>query len=216
MHRIEVTGRTGAPHILDTTALKAMRGTVALALLAACGTSRGDEPDVAASEDARHPLAAALKPSGFFAQFGAAHEVTTGTAGVIWSLGGDSLRQPWSLYLEASASRWQSRSGYASDHGVLAQVAIIPVLRYRFDKGGSPWFVQGGVGATVTSSVYRSTDKHFSTAFNFGDHLGVGYAFGAARNEEITLRAEHFSNAGIKHPNPGQNFAELRYTHYFR
>ena len=193
-----------------------IRGAAALALLAACGTSRGDEPDVAASEEARHPIVTALKPSGFFAQLGVANEVTAGTAGVIWSLGRDSLRQPWSLYLEASASRWQSRSGYASDHGVLTQVALIPVLRYRFDKGSSPWFVEGGVGATVTSSVYRNTGRHFSTAFNFGDHMGVGYAFGSARNEEIALRAEHFSNAGIKHPNPGQNFLELRYTHCFR
>ena len=193
-----------------------IRGAAALALLVACGTSRGDELDVAAAEEARHSLAAALTPSGFFAQFGVANEVTAGTAGVIWSLGRDGLQQPWSVYLEASASRWQSRSGYASDHGVLTQVALIPVLRYRFDKGSSPWFVEGGVGATVTSSVYRNTDKHFSTSFNFGDHLGVGYAFGAARNDEIALRAEHFSNAGIKHPNPGQNFFELRYTHYLR
>jgi len=79
----------------------------------------------------------------------------------------------------------------------------------------NPWFVEGGIGATVTSSVYRNFDKHFSTAFNSGDHVGVGYAFGAARKNEIALRAEHFSNAGIKHPNPGQNFVELRYVHHF-
>ena len=193
-----------------------MHRAVALALFAACGTSRGDEPDATSPQEARHPLVVALKPSGFFAQFGMADEVTAGTAGVIWSLGRDSLPQPWSVYLEASASRWQTRSGYASDHGVLTQVALTPVLRYRFDNGRSPWFVEGGVGATVTSSIYRNADKHFSTAFNFGDHLGVGRAFGAARNDEIALRAEHFSNAGIKHPNPGQNFLELRYTHHFR
>src|ERR1700752_2228504 len=176
MDRNEITGRTGAPHILYTTAWKAMRGAAALALPAACGTSHGDEPDVAAPEDAPHPLAAALKPDGFFAQFGVANEGPPGSAGLIWSLGGNTLRQSWSVYLEASASRWQSRSGYASDHGVLTQVSLIPGLRSRFDKGSSPWFVEGGIGATVTSSVYRSTNKHFSTAFNFGDHLGVGYA----------------------------------------
>jgi hypothetical protein len=47
------------------------------------------------------------------------------------------------------------------------------VISYRFADGASPWFVEGGIGATVTSSVYRSTDKHFSTAFNFGDHVGL-------------------------------------------
>jgi len=63
--------------------------------------------------------------------------------------------------------------------------------------------------------VYRHSDKHFSTSFNFGDHVGVGYSFGAAKKNEIALRLEHFSNAGIKHPNPGQNFVELRYVHHF-
>jgi len=201
---------------MRTTTRKATHRALALALIAACGTSRGDEPDAPAAAAARPPLFAALKPSGFFAQFGLAKEVTAGTAGLTWNVGRDSIPPPWSVYLEASASRWQNRSGYASDHGVLTQVALIPVLRYNMDKGRSPWFVEGGVGMTITSSVYRNTDKHFSTAFNFGDHLGVGRAFGPDRNDEIALRAEHFSNAGIKHPNPGQNFLELRYTHRFR
>jgi hypothetical protein len=119
------------------------------------------------------------------------------------------------VYLEGSMSRWQSRGDHPAEHGSLLQVALIPVIRYRFDEGRSPWFAEGGIGATVTSNVYRSSDKHFSTAFNFGDHIGVGYAFGPARRDEIALRAEHFSNAGIKHPNPGQNFVELRYVHRF-
>jgi hypothetical protein len=216
MYRSEISGRTGGPKTLSAMTSKAMPCAVALALFAACGTSRGDEPDVAASQEAPHPLVAALTPRGFFAQFGMAHEVTAGTVGVTWSLGRERLPQPWSVYLEASASRWQTRSGYASEHGVVTQVSLIPVLRYGMDEGRSPWFVEGGVGVTVTSSVYRSSDKQFSTAFNFGDHLGVGRAFGEDRNDEIALRAEHFSNAGIKHPNPGQNFIELRYTHRFR
>src|SRR5258706_5861940 len=112
MHRSEISGRTADPNVLSTMARSAMHRAVALALafalLAACGTSRGDERDAAASLEARHPLVAALSPRGFFAQFGMAHEVTAGTVGVIWSLGRDSLPQPWSLYAEASASRLQN------------------------------------------------------------------------------------------------------------
>jgi hypothetical protein len=33
------------------------------------------------------------------------------------------------------------------------------------------------------------------------------------RQRELVLRVEHFSNAGIKHPNPGENYVQLRYTH---
>lgn len=189
------------------------RAAVPLALLAACIAGRAEEPQ--AVQDTSHGVPAALKPRGFFAQMGIAKEVTAGTAGVIWDLGKDGLNERWSVYLEGSVSRWQSRGGYATDHGVLTQLALVPVLRYRFEEGRSPWFVEGGIGATVTSNVYRNQDKHFSTAFNFGDHLGVGYAFGPAHKDEIVLRAEHFSNAGIKHPNPGQNFLELRYVHRF-
>jgi hypothetical protein len=114
-----------------------MRDTRAASKVLAVIHRSASEPDVGASEEPAHPLAAALKPSGIFAQFGVAREVTAGTAGVSWSLGRDNQRQPWSVYLEASVSRWQSRSGYASDHGVLTQVAL-----------------------------YRKTGKRFSTAFN--------------------------------------------------
>jgi hypothetical protein len=119
------------------------------------------------------------------------------------------------MYFEASLSRWSSRGGYPSDHGVLTQIEIIPVFRWRADQGRSAWFWEGGVGATLTSSVYRNSGKRFSTSFNFGDHIGVGYSLGTARTSEVALRLEHFSNAGIKHPNPGQNFIQLRVVRYF-
>jgi hypothetical protein len=171
--------------------------------------ARAIEPDAAA----RRSWAAAMRPRGVFAQFGVADEVTAGTAGAIWNW--DLLREPWSVYVETSVSRWQSRGGQPTDHGVLTQLALIPVFRYRMDQGRSPWFVEGGVGATVTSSIYRQGNTHFSTSFNFGDHIGMGYAFGAMRKNEIALRVEHYSNAGIKHPNPGKNFAQVRYVYYF-
>jgi len=193
-----------------------LRGAACIALLVACTAVRADEAAASAPDETpQRSMFAPLKPRGFFTQFGVADEVTAGTAGVIWNLEGDPLSQRWGIYVEGSVSRWQSRGGHPSEHGSLLQLALIPVIRYRFDEGRSPWFVEGGIGATVTSSVYRNSDKHFSTAFNFGDNIGVGYAFGPARKDEIALRAEHFSNGGIKHPNPGQNFLELRYVHHF-
>ena len=72
-----------------------------------------------------------------------------------------------------------------------------------------------GVGLTATSSVYQTRQKHFSTSFNFGTHLAIGRSFGERREHEVSLRIEHFSNAGIKHPNPGENFVQLRYARRF-
>jgi lipid A 3-O-deacylase len=45
-----------------------------------------------------------------------------------------------------------------------------------------------------------------------GDHVGIGCEFGAVRRREAALRIEHFSNAGVDHPNPGDNFVQLRWV----
>lgn len=194
-----------------------LHSLASLALLAACVACHADGAVAAATTPGttQRAPAEAFRPLGFFAQFGVADEVTATTAGLIWKPGWDALPATWSVYFEASLSRWNSRGGYTSDHGVLTQVGLIPVFRWRADQGRSQWYWEGGIGATVTSSVYRNEGKRFSTSFNFGDHVGVGYSFGAAKQNEVALRLEHFSNAGIKHPNPGQNFVQLRYVRYF-
>jgi len=207
--------RVSGPGVLSTAATTALRGLAALALLAGCVAGWADEV-VTTTSDESSRLVAALRPDAFFVQLGVADEVTAATAGVTWDLKPNWLSSAWSVYIEASLSRWQSRGGQPSDSGTLMQLALIPVFRYRFDEARSPWFVEGGIGPTVTSSIYRSRETHFSTAFNFGDHLGVGYAFGQTRNSEVVLRAEHFSNAGIKEPNPGKNFIELRFAHHLK
>jgi hypothetical protein len=63
--------------------------------------------------------------------------------------------------------------------------------------------------------VFRSRDRDFSTEFNFQSHLAVGYVLGERGEHDFGLRIEHFSNAGIREPNPGMNFGSLRYTHRF-
>jgi len=185
----------------------------ALLPLVTCNAARADE--IATPPPARSGTLEAITPDAWFLQFGVADEVTAATVGAVWNLKVDSLSQRWGVFLEASVSRWQSRGGQPSDSGALTQIALIPTLRYWFGPAGPSWFVEGGIGATVTSSVYRSSDTHFSTKFNFGDHLGLGFAFGPARKDEVALRVEHFSNAGIKEPNPGKNFLQLRYAHRF-
>ena len=208
--------RSTRHHLPGFAAAALLHAATASLLVSACVVCRADDLTIpVASNDSPRSPAAALAPRGLFAQIGVAEEVTAATAGAMWTLKGNAVRSRWGVYVEASLSRWNSRGGHPSESGVLTQLAIVPVVRHRFADGASPWFVEGGIGATVTSSVFRSGDKHFSTAFNFGDHVGLGYAFGTARKNELVLRAEHFSNAGIKHPNPGQNFVQLRYAHHF-
>jgi len=166
------------------------------------------------------PLGAAAQeafvPTAAFLQAGASQGTQSFTAGLAWD-----LPYAWTLgtariesRLEASYAWWQIRSGDRDGISHLSQLALIPALRYR-SAHGSPWFFEAGLGVTVTSSVYRTRRRRFSTAFNFGTHLAVGRSFGAQRQHEVSLRFEHFSNAGIRHPNPGANFVQLRYERRF-
>ena len=158
------------------------------------------------------PSAAA--PDAIFIQAGTAGSTHEASIGLAWDWKGWPLAESASLtgHWELALSRWSFRKGEVRESPWLVQVSAIPVLRWRPSEGSSAWFVQGGVGATLTSHRYETERKNFSTCFNFGDHLAVGRSFGARREREIALRLEHFSNGGIKEPNPGENFFELRFT----
>ena len=123
---------------------------------------------------------------------------------------GGPLSSYWDLYV----SRWNAN---ALDDGPrhYVQIGAIYTWRYRFSQGQSPWFAEAGIGGTVMDHVYRTPDRSFSTAFQFTEVLGVGRSFGENGRHEVALRVQHVSNAGIKKPNPGENFLKLRYTYRF-
>ena len=157
-------------------------------------------------------------PSAVFLQAGNAGHTRQLTAGLRW----DWARQ-WRLgpgrlsgSNEGSLSAWSYQDGDGRRTAWLGQLGVIPVFRYRPSDGGSPWFVEGGVGVTLTTTVYQTQHKRFSTRFNFGDHIAAGRNFGPARAHELALRIEHYSNAGIRRPNPGENFIQLRYAYRIR
>ena len=119
-----------------------------------------------------------------------------------------SLR--WDAYL----SEWRTDAALGQRRH-FTQVGLVPMFRYRFDRGASPWFVEGGVGLSYLSASYSNRVKEFSTQWNFSDHLGVGRNFGNDRAHELGLYVKHVSNAGIKSPNPGETFVQLRYGYTF-
>ncbi|MFT7773587.1 acyloxyacyl hydrolase [Roseateles sp.] len=156
-----------------------------------------------------------LLPDQYFFQAGAAQDTTTLTTGLIWQgnvgrfLGDGYL----SLYWEVSLGRWSvDQPDGSTASSWVTQLGVTPVLRWSFGSGGRPWFVEGGIGANFLLPIYRSADRQFSTTFNFGDHLGFGYRFGQNQDQELVLRVQHYSNGGIKRPNPGQDFLQLRYV----
>lgn len=115
-------------------------------------------------------------------------------------------------YWDASLAAWDARD-WRAENGTrtLADLGVTPVFRFEGDTHQG-WFLDGGVGANLLSHLYENHRRNFSTAFQFGDLLGVGYQSGSWT---AGLTLEHFSNGAIKHPNPGVNFAILSIEYRF-
>jgi lipid A 3-O-deacylase len=155
-----------------------------------------------------------LRPQGVFVVAGAApHSTNCLAVGAIWpwawrkqAAGGE-----FSAITEAYVSYWKADAVGGGRHS-LVQIGLVPLLRYRPGQGRSPWFAEAGIGISTMTRLYTTPDKQFSTRFNFVDTIGAGRNFGAQGQHELGLRIVHMSNAGIKHPNPGENFLQLRYA----
>jgi lipid A 3-O-deacylase len=155
--------------------------------------------------------AAGLMPSAVFIQAGFGDQDTDAyLAGLTWTVPLQYMCDyGWvGAFVEGAFGRWRTE-GRQESTAWPTQISATPTLRFYPSKM-SPWFAELGVGANYIVPLFRSGHKRFSTEFNFGDHAAVGRAFGRS---EVSLRIEHFSNAGISHPNPGENFVQLRYAY---
>jgi lipid A 3-O-deacylase len=149
------------------------------------------------------------RPAGVSLEAGFAQSGTyTAGAGLVWPWSWQS--GSWSAQTEAMIVGISARGPV--DRVSFTEVSLQPVVRYHF--AGS-WFGELGIGASFTDKVFVTTAKTFSTRFNFKDTIGIGTALGASGAHELGLRVSHYSNAGIKHPNPGENFLQLRYAMKF-
>ncbi|WP_345538210.1 acyloxyacyl hydrolase [Variovorax defluvii] len=139
------------------------------------------------------------------------------TLGVILPWG--SERRLWGTavtsYADLFVSQWRAPSPDRTSHNNFTQLGAIALWRFRFDEGASPWFAEAGIGITQMNEQYETPDRRFSTLFQFTEQLGIGRTFGARGEHEISLRFQHFSNASIRKPNPGENFYRLRYAYRF-
>ena|SRR5947207_5317461 len=141
-------------------------------------------------------------------------ELGSGTRSInLWRVGVQWEADPawlaasrWDLYWDLSVGSWHS------DTGTVHDVGLTPVFRYARGVRG-PYF-EGAIGFHVLSDSHISTDLRFGTRFQFGDHLGVGYRFNDTY--DLGLRLQHLSNGGMRNPNPGVNFLELRLQYYLR
>ena len=160
-----------------------------------------------------------FRPDAFSIEGGAGdHGGRMAGAGLVWDWDFSSMRRSANLtaQTELLLNRWRL-DAIGGGHQQVTQIALVPVLRMRIDRGASPWFFEVGVGASYFNrDIAVPPDKVFSTRWNFYDVLGVGYTYGGEGGKhEVHLRYNHTSNAGISNPNPGQNFFQLRYVQRF-
>ncbi len=117
----------------------------------------------------------------------------------------------WSFYGEAAVGEWFIHRDDESKRLNFTQINLTPVVRF----GDKRVFVEAGIGLAVIVPRFEDDGRRFGSKFNFDDHVAIGTRFGAARENELAVRLEHFSNGGIRNPNPGQNFVSLRFARRF-
>lgn len=121
-----------------------------------------------------------------------------------WHLGG---------FWELNAGQWE-RESRPGERSRLSEIGITPVFRIQAnDLRG--FYLEGGIGVHLLSATALG-NKRFGTAFQFGDHLGLGYRFGARGAFDVGYRYQHLSNADIKRPNNGLDLHQVRLLYWFR
>ena len=156
-----------------------------------------------------------LRPDGVSVQAGpGSHGSRIAGVGVIWDWDFERMRRKAELtaHTELMVNHWDAREAGGSRQS-FTQLVVLPSLRMRLSRGASPWFIELGIGASWMDRLFVTPEKSFSTQWNFFDMMGVGHSLGGRDGgHEIGLRWVHVSNAGIKRPNPGQDFIQLRYV----
>jgi lipid A 3-O-deacylase len=154
-------------------------------------------------------------PASVIVQLGAGDSGTDSFAlGASWDLPWRYTRSKGELtaYVDVLLGQWIVDTA-SNRRASFTQFGVTPVLRWQTSARPGAFFIEAGVGANFVTPEFRNRRGRFGTRFTFGDHLGIGGRFGAGRRHEWALRIEHFSNGGIKQPNPGQDFLQLRYSY---
>ena len=188
--------------------LHAMKTTTAVPLLFLAGAALASAP-------AAHALD--LQPDAVSVRAGVGtHGTAMAGVGIVWDWDFERLRRHAELtaHTEFIINHWRADAVGGGKQSV-TQLALLPTLRMQLAQGRSPWFIEIGVGLSWMDRLFVTPDKRFSTQWNFYDVMGVGYQFGARKDHELGLRWAHVSNAGLKKPNPGQDFLQLRYVARF-
>ena len=80
---------------------------------------------------------------------------------------------------------------------------------WRNEKSWGYW--EAGFGGYLLSKTINNDENRLPSSFQFGSHLGVGFAL--SKNHTLGVGLQHLSNAGIKQPNVGIDLVLVQYTY---
>ena len=151
------------------------------------------------------------------AQDGASLELGQGHGLWLWRAG---VQWNWPQKTALTVGKWRGL-GYwdvtagAWEGGVdtLYDVGVTPVLRFARGESASP-YLEGAIGLHMLSGVHITPFRTFSSHLQFGDHVGAGLRFGYEGRFDFGLRLQHLSNGGLREPNPGINFLQMRLQYH--
>ena len=109
-------------------------------------------------------------------------------------------------YWDAGYTYWEGDET-SGNHSL----SFSPVFVYEFAGESVQPYIEAGIGVAAFTST-ELEDNDLGSSFQFEDRIGAGLRFSG---QEIGIRALHYSNAGIKQPNPGVNFLQVRYGWHF-
>jgi lipid A 3-O-deacylase len=152
---------------------------------------------------------------GVSAEIGSGDGVDMGRIGIQWDWNRRFFQQrDWHLggYWDLALGQWHRGSVGPNQHEDITEIGLTPVLRVQGNGLVGP-YLEAGIGFHLMSHSSIG-DRNMSTAFQFGDHIGLGYRFGKT-GLDISYRFQHLSNASIKRPNPGIGFNQIRLQYHF-
>jgi hypothetical protein len=118
-------------------------------------------------------------------------------------------------YWEGQLGYWDNESS-GPDTPDVWELAVAPVVRLqpRSADKVTP-YLEFASGPRLISEKLVNERRELGGHFQFGSHLGFGLRFGERQRYDLSVRVQHISNARIKQPNDGINFASMRFVYRF-
>jgi len=124
----------------------------------------------------------------------------------------ESYFENLNLTFESSVNFWEFGTERTEDTNFV--IAVSPIVQYPIGTlAGKPYFLEFGIGFSLLDDT-RFAGKDISTHYQFEDRLGIAMRFGAKDQHQLSLRYFHYSNAGLRKPNPGLDFISFSYSRF--